>query len=117
MSAEKRTLYVGGLAEEVDVPTLKAAFVPFGEIIDVNIPLNEIEQKNRGFGFVEFELVEDAAAALENMNGAELFGKVLKVNIARPMDSHAAANYKPVWETHTDELAARKEKEGTPQPQ
>jgi RNA recognition motif-containing protein len=41
--------------------------------------------KHRGFGFVDFEDEEDAAAAVENMHGAELFGKVLKCNMAKPM--------------------------------
>ena len=37
-----------------------------------------------GFAFVEFELTEDAAAAMENMNDAELYGRVIKVNVAKP---------------------------------
>lgn len=41
-------------------------------------------EKHRGFGFVEFELPEDAAAALENMHDSELFGRVLKCNLAKP---------------------------------
>lgn len=44
-----------------------------------------ILDKHRGFGFVDFEDEEDAAAAVENMHGAELFGKVLKCNMAKPM--------------------------------
>jgi peptidyl-prolyl isomerase E (cyclophilin E) len=39
---------------------------------------------HKGFGFVDFEEAEDAAAAIENMDGAEVYGKVLKVNIAKP---------------------------------
>ena len=33
---------------------LHAAFLPFGEVKDVNIPLDHVTQKNRGFGFVTF---------------------------------------------------------------
>ncbi len=36
---DKRTLYVGGLDEDVDVEILKAAFIPFGEVIDPNFSL------------------------------------------------------------------------------
>jgi RNA recognition motif-containing protein len=39
--------------------------------------------KHRGFAFVEFEDMEDATAAHDNFNGAELFGKTLTVNLAR----------------------------------
>lgn len=63
----KRTVYVGGLAEEVDEKVLNAAFVPFGDLIDVQIPLDYETEKHRGFAFIEFENAEDAAAAIDNM--------------------------------------------------
>ncbi|CAE7746991.1 PPIE, partial [Symbiodinium microadriaticum] len=78
-------VYVGGLDSGVNEETLHAAFIPFGDIREVNIPKDFAENKHRGFGFVDFEDAEDAAAAIENMNGAELFGKVLKCNMAKPM--------------------------------
>ncbi|CAH3042959.1 unnamed protein product [Porites lobata] len=83
--ANKRMAYVGGLAEEVDEKVLHAAFIPFGDITDVQIPMDYSNQKHRGFGFVEFELAEDAAAAIDNMNESELFGRTIRVNIAKPM--------------------------------
>ncbi|XP_044527403.1 peptidyl-prolyl cis-trans isomerase E isoform X3 [Gracilinanus agilis] len=67
MAATKRVLYVGGLAEEVDEKVLHAAFIPFGDITDIQIPLDYETEKHRGFAFVEFELAEDAAAAIDNM--------------------------------------------------
>ncbi|AQK64289.1 peptidyl-prolyl cis-trans isomerase E [Zea mays] len=81
---QKNTLYVGGLAEEVDEKILHAAFVPFGEVKDVKTPLDQSTQKHRSFGFVTFLEREDAAAAMDNMDGAELFGRVLTVNYAFP---------------------------------
>ena len=42
-------------------------------------------QKHRGFAFVTFLEKEDAAAAMDNMHCAELYGRVLSVNIAAPM--------------------------------
>lgn len=63
----KRTIYVGGLAEEVDEKVLNAAFIPFGDIVDVQIPLDYESEKHRGFAFIEFENAEDAAAAIDNM--------------------------------------------------
>ncbi|EKX44360.1 hypothetical protein GUITHDRAFT_50524, partial [Guillardia theta CCMP2712] len=81
----KRTLYVGGLDEEVNVDTLRAAFIPFGELVDVNIPLDNETGKHRGFGFVEYEFPDDAAEAIFNMNNGELNGRVLSVNLAKPI--------------------------------
>ena len=51
----KTTLYVGGLEENVTEADLHTAFLPFGEIKDVSIPLDNTTGKHRGFGFVEFE--------------------------------------------------------------
>ena len=56
----KKMLYVGGLAEEVDQKVLQAAFVPFGDIVEVNMPIDYETEKHRGFAFIEFELQEDA---------------------------------------------------------
>lgn len=44
-----------------------------------------LDNQHRGFGFVEFEEASDAQAAIDNMNLSELYGKVVKVNLARPI--------------------------------
>uniref|UniRef100_T1JLF9 Peptidyl-prolyl cis-trans isomerase E n=1 Tax=Strigamia maritima TaxID=126957 RepID=T1JLF9_STRMM len=92
----KRTLYVGGLPEEVDEKILHAAFIPFGDISDIQIPLDYETQKHRGFSFIEYELAEDAAAAIDNMNDSELFGRTVRVNIAKPMRIKEGS-VRPVW--------------------
>ncbi|XP_011691531.1 PREDICTED: peptidyl-prolyl cis-trans isomerase E isoform X1 [Wasmannia auropunctata] len=96
----KRTIYVGGLAEEVDEKVLHAAFIPFGEIVDVQIPLDYESEKHRGFAFIEFETAEDAAAAIDNMNDSELFGRTIRVNIAKPQKIKEGSS-KPVWADDT----------------
>ena len=60
----KRIVYVGGLSEEVDQKIVQGAFLPFGDIVDISMPLDYETEKHRGFGFVEFENAEDAAAAI-----------------------------------------------------
>ena len=72
------------MAEEVDEKILHAAFIPFGDIRDIQMPLeynsgalaasrevllyvSTSPGKHRGFAFVEFESAEDAAAAQDNM--------------------------------------------------
>jgi RNA recognition motif-containing protein len=41
--------------------------------------------KNRGFAFVEFVNDDDAADALDNMDGCEIYGKVLRCNVAKAL--------------------------------
>ena len=106
---DKRTLYVGGLEESVTTEILHAAFLPFGEITDVNLVLDNATQKHRGFAFVQFEDRGDAADCIDNMNNAELFGRVLKVNVAKP--SAAVGGHRPVWESQADTYYKDKKEE------
>uniref|UniRef100_A0A8C4ZTA5 Peptidyl-prolyl cis-trans isomerase E n=1 Tax=Gadus morhua TaxID=8049 RepID=A0A8C4ZTA5_GADMO len=87
MASTKRVLYVGGLAEEVDEKVMHAAFIPFGDITDIQIPLDYETEKHRGFAFIEFELAE---------NESELFGRTIRVNIAKPMRIKEGSS-RPVW--------------------
>uniref|UniRef100_A0A1B6F4F8 Peptidyl-prolyl cis-trans isomerase E n=1 Tax=Cuerna arida TaxID=1464854 RepID=A0A1B6F4F8_9HEMI len=97
---QKRTVYVGGLAEEVDEKVLHAAFIPFGDVVDVQIPLDYETEKHRGFAFVEFEVAEDAAAAIDNMNDSELYGRTIRVNLAKPQRIKEGSS-RPVWSEDT----------------
>eukprot|EP01025_Chloroclados_australasicus_P020749 TRINITY_DN21895_c0_g1_i1.p1 TRINITY_DN21895_c0_g1~~TRINITY_DN21895_c0_g1_i1.p1 ORF type:complete len:171 (-),score=44.21 TRINITY_DN21895_c0_g1_i1:399-911(-) len=116
-SNPKDTLYVGGLAEKVNEAILHSAFIPFGEIKEVSIPLDGQSNNHRGFGFVQFEEKGDAAAAIDNMHNAELHGKVLKVNYAIPMKIKGGDkgwSHQPVWadlDKYLEEQQAEKELE------
>lgn len=96
-SRQKRILYVGGLAEEVDEELLKAAFLTFGEIREVHIPIDRATGGHRGFGFIEYELEEDAVQAILNMNNAELYGRTLRVNTSRHGPHGAAPKNRAIW--------------------
>jgi len=99
---DKRTLYVGGLEESVTEATLRAAFLPFGELTEVNLPMDNSSSKHKGFAFVQYDEKEDAAEAMDNMHNAELFGRVLRVNLAKP-EAIKGGN-RPVWESNADEF-------------
>jgi peptidyl-prolyl isomerase E (cyclophilin E) len=94
----KQTLYVGGLADNVGVAQLTAAFIPFGDLVDVQIPRDSKSEQHRGFGFVEYAERDDALAALDNMHGAELFGRTLKVSMAK---ASALPKNRAVWDDQT----------------
>ena len=74
----KRVIYVGGLAENVDEKILHAAFIPFGDIVQCNMPMDFETEQNRGFGFVEFEHMDDANEAVDNLDDSEMFGRTLQ---------------------------------------
>lgn len=70
--ADKRTVYVGGLADDVTEKLIHAAFIPFGDIVDIQMPVDYESQRHRGFAFIEYEQAEDAAAAIDNMASGHL---------------------------------------------
>ena len=64
--------FKGGLNEDVDEKVLRAAFIPFGELSEVQLPIDYQTEKHRGFAFIDYELPEDAQAAIDNMVSAYL---------------------------------------------
>jgi len=98
MSEAKTTIYVGNLDEQVTKEVLHAAFLPFGEIVDIQLPSDPSSHaQHRGFAFIEFEEEEDTLAAIDNMHLSELFGRVIKVNLSKPSKLRENMN-KPIWE-------------------
>ncbi|PGH23519.1 hypothetical protein AJ80_02473 [Polytolypa hystricis UAMH7299] len=99
----KSTVYVGGLDQAVTGRTLMEAFLPFGEIVDITLPKPDLPSSkdlHRGFGYVEFELPQDAQEAIDNMDQSELYGRVIKVSAAKPQkDSNEGLGSKTaVWQ-------------------
>ncbi len=77
-------IYVGNLATDVTNDELQMTFEVFGEVSSVKILTDRYTGMSRGFGFVEMPKLEEAQAAIEQLNGKELNGLLLKVNEARP---------------------------------
>ena len=95
MGGRGQAVYVGGLADGATEAALHAAFVPFGEVRDVKVPLDPASGQPRGFGFVEFAEEADAAEAIFNMHNGELLGRTLTVNKAQ---AARARRGEPEWE-------------------
>ena len=99
----KSTVHVGGLASVVTAANVHDAFIPFGEIVDVNVPKNDkpnSTEAHRGFAYVEFEDVDDAKEAIDNMNQSEFFGRTISVSAAKVPKSaeEGLGSKKAVWE-------------------
>lgn len=75
-------LFVGGLNWDTNAEGLRGAFARFGTLVNVDIVPDRNTGRSRGFGFVTFEKDADAEAAVKAMNGAELDGRMLRVNRA-----------------------------------
>jgi RNA recognition motif-containing protein len=75
-------LYVGNLSWTTTETELKDLFSQHGEVNSTNIIQDRETGRSRGFGFVEMD--QGADEAVENLNGFDLNGRNIKVNIAKP---------------------------------
>lgn len=79
-------LFVGNVAYATSEEGLRAFFEEIGPVSSVKIITDRETGRSRGFAFVEFENDDDGNKAIEELNGAELDGKQLVVNEARPQE-------------------------------
>ncbi len=77
-------IYVGNISYSTSEDDLKELFGQYGEVTSVKIITDRETGRSKGFGFVE--MADDAAGqeAIEEVNGKEIGGRNLKVNVARP---------------------------------
>jgi cold-inducible RNA-binding protein len=75
-------LYVGNLSFSTTEEALRDAFAEFGEIVDAKLMIERDTGRSRGFAFIELATAEAARTAIEQMNGAVLDGRSLRVNEA-----------------------------------
>jgi RNA recognition motif-containing protein len=86
-------IYVGNLDYSSTEDSLRALFEPYGEIASVNIITFRDTGRSRGFGFVEMSNKAEAQAAINAVNGADLDGKAITVNEARPKTERRERSY------------------------
>ena len=77
-------LYVGNLSFQTTSDELRDHFAQAGNVESASVVEDRMTGRSRGFGFVEMATAEEAAAAIEQLNGKEFGGRNLTVNEARP---------------------------------
>src|SRR5690606_18465366 len=82
-----RKLYVGNLPYSATESSLREAFEASGTVDSVTLITDRDTGRSKGFGFVEMATDADARTAIDNMNGANLDGRPLKVSEAKPKTS------------------------------
>ena len=75
-------LYVGNLNFNLTEDELRQVFEEYGEVSSVKIITDKFSGRSKGFGFVEFEKEEDSNKAIEELNGMDVGGRNIKVNVA-----------------------------------
>ena len=79
-------IYVGNLPWSYRDDELKGLFEEHGEVTSAKVIVDRMSGRSRGFGFVEMASGDEAASAIEALNGSDAEGRELKVNEAKPRD-------------------------------
>lgn len=82
-------IYVGNLSFDTTENELHDAFAAHGTVVEANLMVDRMNGRSRGFAFVTMSTPEEAQKAIQALNGAQLGGRSLKVNIARPKEERA----------------------------
>lgn len=79
-------LFVGSLPWAVDDQKLGDLFSQFGNVVSAVVLKDRMTGRSRGFGFVEMDNDQEAQEALEKLNGSDMDGRKIVVNVARPRE-------------------------------
>ncbi|PID38613.1 MAG: RNA-binding protein [Proteobacteria bacterium] len=77
-----KKLFVGGLAWATTDDSLRDAFASYGDVQEARVITDRETGRSRGFGFVTYGQDDDADQALNALNGAELDGRTIRVDVA-----------------------------------
>lgn len=77
-------IFVGNLSFQTSQEELQQAFAQYGAVERVSIVTDKQTGQSRGFGFVEMTNADEAEQAITQLNGAQLNGRRMNVNEARP---------------------------------
>ena len=84
-----KKLYIGNLAYTVGKSELEQMFAAHGTVVSAQVITDRETGRSKGFGFVEMNSPAEAQAAIQGLNGKEVDGRALTVNLARPMEQRS----------------------------
>jgi len=82
-------LFVGNLDFKVTENDLQDAFAAYGTVVEANLITDRVTGRPRGFGFVTMSSPEEAQKAIDGLNGKDLGGRALSVNLAREREERS----------------------------
>ena len=85
-------LFVGNLSYNVTENDLQDTFAAHGTVLEANLMMDRVSGRPRGFGFVTMSTPDEAQAAIAALNGREVDGRALTVNVAKPREERGGGN-------------------------
>ena len=81
-------IYCGNLSFDLNDDDLQQAFEAYGEVTSAKIIMDRMTGKSRGFGFVEMPDDGNGQTAIDELNGKDLKGREIRLNIAKPREEN-----------------------------
>ena len=91
-SMSNNKLFVGNLSFNTTENDLQDAFAEHGNVEEVKLMTDRDTGRPRGFGFVTMSTAEEAQAAINALNGKQLDGRALTVNVAKPREERSGGS-------------------------
>ena len=79
-------IYVSNLSFAVRDEDLREFFAEYGEVSSAKVIMDRVSNRSRGFAFVEMPDDTAAQKAIQELDGATVDGRAIKVNVARPKE-------------------------------
>src|SRR6266513_4520927 len=79
-------LFVGNLSFNTTENDLQDAFAAHGTVTETNLMMDRMTNRPRGFAFITMSTAEEAQQAIAAMNGKDMDGRALTVNVAKPRE-------------------------------
>jgi cold-inducible RNA-binding protein len=79
-------LFVGNLSFNTTENDLQDAFAAHGTVLEANLMMDRMTGRPRGFGFITMSTPDEAQKAIAALNGKEVDGRALTVNVAKPRE-------------------------------
>jgi RNA recognition motif-containing protein len=86
-------LFVAGLDYSMTDNALRDLFAEHGTVVSAQIITDRETNRSKGFGFVEMSSADECTSAIESLNGKDMNGRALAVNIARPREDRPQRSF------------------------
>jgi len=107
---DPKRLFVRNLPFNTTVEELREVFQPFGSLIDIHIPIDDLK-RNKGFAFVQYEDASAASMALLKLDGTDFQGRLMHIIVAQKatpstaLDEGTSSNYRSQKEVERKNMA------------
>jgi RNA recognition motif-containing protein len=79
-------IYVGNLSYSTSEEDIRTAFSQYGTVDSADVIMDRSTGRSKGFGFVGMSVDSEGQAAIDALNGKDVDGRSLNVNVAKPRE-------------------------------